>query len=127
MMEVFKPDMVGHFDLIKINNTFEQFFKESEPWYIDIVMEVLEVMSRCGTMFDVNTGGITRGFLADPYPSEWILKEGLKLKIPVVLNSDAHRPENIDGNFELVTKILKDSGYKEKMILRGGKWESVRL
>lgn len=127
MVEKFQPEIIGHFDLIKINNTQNQFFHEGESWYIDEVMKVLEYISSKGTMLDVNTGGITRGYLTDPYPSAWALREASRLKIPVTLNSDAHRPEHIDGNFELVTQILKDAGYSEKMILRGEKWESVEL
>ncbi|MBN2858428.1 MAG: histidinol-phosphatase HisJ [Candidatus Delongbacteria bacterium] len=127
MVEKFEPEIIGHFDLIKINNTQNKFFHEGESWYKDEVMKVLEFISDKGTMLDVNTGGITRGFLTEPYPSAWALKEAAHLKIPVTLNSDAHRPEHIDGNFELVTQILKDAGYKEKMILSGGKWESAGL
>jgi len=127
MVDKFKPEIIGHFDLIKINNFNRQFFSEDEKWYIDEVMKVLEFISGKGTMLDVNTGGITRGYLTDPYPSAWALREASRLKIPVTLNSDAHRPEHIDGNFELVTQILKDAGYREKMILRGGNWESAEL
>lgn len=127
MVELFRPEMIGHFDLIKINNLDEMFFKEGEGWYREEVMKVLEVMSEKGTMLDVNTGGITRGYLTEPYPSAWALVEAAKLKIPVVLNSDAHRPEHIDGNFDLVTQILKDAGYKEKMILKNSKWQTVEL
>jgi histidinol-phosphatase (PHP family) len=127
MVRQFKPEMIGHFDLIKINNPDESIFSEKESWYKDAVMEVLETMSEHGTMFDLNTGGITRGYLKEPYPSAWILREGAKKKIPVVLNSDAHIPENIDGNFEPVTKILKQSGYRSKMILSGGVWKEDAL
>jgi len=127
MIGKFNPEMIGHFDLIKINNCDEQFFKESESWYKNEVLKVLKFMAEKGTMFDVNTGGITRGFLTDPYPSPWILKEGAALKIPAVLNSDAHIPENIEGNFENVREIMKSSGYKTKMILSKGKWIETAL
>jgi histidinol-phosphatase (PHP family) len=127
MTKRLKPEMIGHFDLIKINNPENKFFSESEGWYKDSVMEVLEIMAKSGTMFDVNTGGITRGYLTEPYPSEWILREGAALKIPAVLNSDAHIPENIEGNFGPVTKILIRSGYKTKMILSKGKWTEDSL
>lgn len=127
MVEKFQPEIIGHFDLIKINNTQNQFFHEGESWYISEVMKVLEYISSKGTMLDVNTGGITRGYLTEPYPSAWALREAARLKIPVTLNSDAHRPEHIDGNFELVTQILKDAGYQEKMILKSGKWQAAEL
>ncbi len=127
MVEKFDPEIIGHFDLIKINNSNNEFFHEGERWYQDEIMKVLQYIAGKGTMLDVNTGGITRGFLTEPYPGPWALREAAHLKIPVTLNSDAHRPEHIDGNYELVTQILKDAGYREKMILRSGKWESVSL
>ena len=127
MVDKFNPDIIGHFDLIKINNHREMYFSEEEPWYRAEVIRVFEFISKTGTMLDVNTGGITRGFMEGPYPSPWALKEAAKLNIPAVLNSDAHRPEHIDGNFKKVSQILKECGYTEKMIIENGKWISVKI
>ncbi|MDA3886184.1 MAG: histidinol-phosphatase HisJ [Candidatus Delongbacteria bacterium] len=127
MVDKFKPDIIGHFDLIKINNHNEKYFSESDPWYRKEIMRVLRFIADKGTMLDVNTGGITRGFMTVPYPSPWALKEAAKLNIPVVLNSDAHRPEHIDGQFENVSKILKECGYTEKMILKDRRWIPVPI
>ena len=127
MVDKFKPDIIGHFDLIKINNHNEKYFSERDPWYREEIIRVFNFIADKGTMLDVNTGGITRGFMTVPYPSPWALKEAVKFNIPVVLNSDAHRPEHIDGQFENVTKILKECGYTEKMILEKGKWISVEI
>ena len=127
MVDKFNPEIIGHFDLIKINNHREMYFSEEDDWYRAEVMRVFEFISKKGTMLDVNTGGITRGFMDVPYPSTWALHEAAKLKIPITLNSDAHRPEHIDGQFENVTKILKECGYTEKMIIENGLWKSVKI
>ena len=127
MVDKFKPDIIGHFDLIKFNNRNEMYFSENDDWYRAEVMHVFEFISKTGTMLDVNTGGITRGYLTVPYPSPWALIEAAKLNIPITLNSDAHRPEHIDGQFENVTEILKECGYTEKMILKNGNWIPVPI
>lgn len=127
MVTVVRPTIIGHFDIIKKNNQNEQFFSEQEKWYQRIVNETLKVVANSGCILEVNTGGILRGYLSDPYPSPWILRECSKLKIPIVLNSDAHSPDKIDGWFNEAKALLRDVGYREQQVLLNSKWITVDL
>jgi histidinol-phosphatase (PHP family) len=125
MIETEKPDIVGHFDLVKKNNRGSQYFNEDEKWYMDEVLNTLECAAKSGIMIEINTGGITRGYMDVPYPSPWILKECRKLDIPVMLNSDAHAPGTINSWFENAVQVMKDAGYSEQKVLLNNHWEKV--
>lgn len=127
MLQHNRIDILAHFDLLKKNNAGQQYFSEKEPWYIHLVKDVLQKVSRYPVLIEVNTGGIARGFMENIYPSEWIIRECKKLDIPIILNSDAHLPENIDFYFDEAKEIIKASGYTELWELHNGRWGSVKI
>ena len=116
------PDIVGHFDLIKKNNTNNRFFSEEESWYKQLVRQALKKISQSPCLLEVNTGGILRYGTPSFYPSPWILRECLELDIPVVVSSDAHRPSDIDGYMRETFAILKQIGYRAHHILTNRGW-----
>jgi histidinol-phosphatase (PHP family) len=63
-------------------------------------------------ILEVNTGGIVRGTSGALYPSEWILRECLKREVPVMINSDAHRPGQLDGFYGEAAVLLKKIGFR---------------
>ena len=122
-----KPNILGHFDIIKKNNSGERYFSENDPWYKSAVLEVLPIIKESGSVLEVNTGGILRGYIKDPYPSLWILRECIKLDIPVLVTSDAHAPEHMKGFYDLAFYGLREVGYTEQRILKDGKWMQDRI
>lgn len=122
-----KPDIIGHFDVIKKNNQAGRYYSESESWYRSLVKDTLEVIAQKQVILEVNTGGILRGYTTEFYPSPWILQEALKMDIPIMLNSDAHAPENLDGYFIEARKILREIGYTKQRVLLNQHWQDIRL
>jgi histidinol phosphatase-like PHP family hydrolase len=49
------------------------------------------------------------------------------LKLPIVINSDAHHYFNIDFYFDEAKTLLKEIGYKEIDILENGKWRQIPI
>lgn len=127
MVAQHRPTVLGHLDVIKKNNGKGKYFSETENWYQALVDQFLAVVKRSGCIVEVNTGGITRGYIDQTYPSPWILKKCCQLGIPVMVSSDAHAPENLAAFFELATTNLKEAGYSEQMVLLQNKWEKVKL
>lgn len=121
------PDIVGHFDVVKKNNTGGRYFDENERWYHDEVMKTLEVIAASGTIVEVNTGGLARKRTDAPYPSPWIIPECHRLGIPMNVNSDAHSPEHLTHWFDEARELLRDAGYREQLVLLGGKWQMAGL
>ena len=91
------PDVIGHFDLIKKFTKTVPIDEKDKRYIAAWQAAALELI---GTPFEVNTGGISRGYLSEPYPSAemrgFIEAHGGRL----VLSSDAHRCEDIAAGFE---------------------------
>jgi histidinol-phosphatase (PHP family) len=73
---------------------------------------------------EVNTRGLYKKRSDTTYPGLAILKEVRHLKIPVMINSDAHQPHELDGAYEEGLSMLEYAGIKEVMKLRKEGWVS---
>ncbi|MBQ3235273.1 MAG: histidinol-phosphatase HisJ family protein [Clostridia bacterium] len=95
-------DIVGHFDVITKNNNGGAIFNEGDPRYVsawkNAVDEILKF--KPNIYFEVNTGGISRGYKNIPYPSkeiaDYIKSKGGKL----LLTSDSHHKDTLCYEFE---------------------------
>lgn len=125
MIQTECPDIVGHLDVIKLNNgNDERYFSEKETWYRKAVRETLDIIAETDVMIEVNTGGRGKGKIEAFYPSNWILEECLERRIPITLNSDAHRPETVDFAFNEAAQNLIELGYRELKVLDENGWRS---
>jgi len=122
-----KPDIIGHFDVVKKNNRNADYFREDEPWYRAAVLSALEAVARSGSVVEINTGGIVRNTSGAFYPSEWILREARGMGIPTMVNADAHRPQDIDGCFDQAAALLRGVGYSSQRQLTSAGWMDVPL
>ncbi len=106
--EDFEFDVVGHLDLPKKFNdkpsNKEEVFEE--------VMKTLELIKTKDKTVEVNTSGLRKP-CKEQYPSIKILKEMYSLDIPILLGSDAHKPNDIAWKFKKVLKVLKRIGYDQ--------------
>ncbi len=127
MLKTHTPDILAHLDVIKKNNINNQFFIETDSWYRKQVEELLKIIKKNNVIVEVNTGGISRGYTTDVYPSSWILRLMKQMDIPLVLNSDAHHPDWIDTYYNNALDIIKKSGYTHERILYDGHWQDVIL
>ena len=91
------------------------------------MLTALDALDGSGIILEVNSGAISRGALDEVYPSPWILNEAFKRDIPVMVNADAHRPEDIDCNYEESCALLRETGFKEIWALVDEKWQAVHL
>jgi len=127
MLKTAPPDILAHFDVIKKNNYDNAFFNEDDEIYRHEVKETLKLISDTNTIIEVNTGGISRGYIKDAYPSKWILELCYDMGIPVMLASDSHTPENIDFKFNETIDLLKKIGFKKQRILYQNQWVDIEL
>jgi histidinol-phosphatase (PHP family) len=121
----FRPPVLAHMDLIKKNNPGGKYFREDSPWYRELIRDLIPVIAQAGTIVEVNTGGLARGRTDTVYPSPWILRLLREADIPVMLNSDAHVPENLDAWFGSARDVIRGAGYTRLRVLRSGGWESA--
>ena len=108
-----RPDIIGHFDLItKFDELSEPYFTGT-PEYLKISEKYTLEAIKSDSIFEVNTGAISRGFRSSPYPGEGLLhllkKQGAKL----ILSSDSHAKNTLDFYFEESKNYLYDIGFRE--------------
>jgi histidinol-phosphatase (PHP family) len=125
MVERGAPTVVGHLDKIKIHNSPEKFFEESEPWYREQIRKTLKVIKQKETIVEVNTRGLYKKKSPTPYPSPWILELLYESGIPITLSSDAHHPDDLIREFEATASLLSDIGFKHLTVLKRGVWSQM--
>lgn len=126
MVETDAPPIVGHLDKIKMHNEARPLFEESEEWYVALVEETLQAIKKVGCIVEINTrGNYKRGL--ELYPSPWIIARMNQLQIPICINSDSHRPEEITASFPLAFEAARAAGYTHQRVLLEGKWQDVEL
>lgn len=73
--------------------------------HLEQIRKILEEVKQKGMALEINTSGFT--VRETPFPAPFILKEALKLKIPLVAGSDAHKPEDVGRHFDLLPEYLR--------------------
>lgn len=111
MLERNRPTVVGHPDKIVMHNR-DRYFTEDEPWYRSLALETIHLIKELGLICEINTRGIYKGRHADYYPGKWLIEEMKALRIPVIVSTDAHAPDDLlrtEGAYEYLAAI----GYPE--------------
>ena len=127
MICTYKPAIAAHIDLVTKNNPGNLYFDTKSSEYLAEVDKTLDTIKLFGTIVEINTGGMSRGYMDMPYPSEYILRKCNKDEIPVALNSDAHSPGSLTFEFDKVVKMLREIGFKEIITFKKGSWSPIRL
>ena len=122
-----KPDILGHFDVLKKLNQGGRFFDEDSPAYRRIALNAVDAVAGTGCICEINSGGVYRGYRRDPYPSRFLLKRMAEKRIPIILSSDAHDPGALDFYMEDSLEIARSCGFKTVMGLRNGGFEEIPI
>ena len=104
-------DVYGHIDyVVRYGPTKNENYVWTE--YQEIIDESLKLLISKGKGIEINTGGFKYG-LGHPNPTEEILHRYHELGGEIItIGADAHAPEHVGYDFEKVTNILKDAGFK---------------
>lgn len=109
-------DIAGHLDLIKKNNNAFHFFSPDDPAYAGRLLETAE-HAAAGVVIEVNTGGMNRGAVHEPYPSPPALKRLRERGAPLVITADAHAPEHLGGHYTEAVHAMKEAGFTGTVLL----------
>jgi len=127
----FKPAIIGHFDLVRYNNSRLNLYDEESPVYRNMALESLRAMFETNALLEVNTGGVARGYMMTPYPSEFLLKEWKAWGGEVIVNSDCHNVKLLDAGYLQAEEILLSLGFDYAVRLSSdptkGMWEQFGL
>ena len=122
-----RPDIVGHFDLIRKFNSNSCFFPENSPAYKKIALEAAEAVGKYGVIFEINTQCLARHRRPIFMPANFLLRFFLEKGYPVMISADAHDPKLLDGAFPQAISRLKSLGYKSLIVWRNGGFQEIGI
>ena len=114
MAKKIKPTIIGHFDLIAKFNEGGKYFDESFSEYLAAAESAIEEIMPFCSLFEINTGAISRGYRSAPYPSVGILRLLKKHGCDIIINSDSHSAESLDCAFGLAERLIRDCGFTRR-------------
>jgi histidinol-phosphatase (PHP family) len=126
MIEKQRPDIIGHLDKVKMYNR-GRYFTESDPWYINLVDEILALARTAGSVIEVNTRGVYKKRSETLFPGPEVLRKILNMGIPVTLSSDAHKPHELSLGFAEARQVLKETGFRCIMNRAARGWIEIPL
>jgi histidinol-phosphatase (PHP family) len=121
-----KPEILGHFDKIKMHNK-NRFFNREDKWYSNLIHESLHLIKETQTVMEINTRGIYKGRYDEFFPGIPEILEANKLGIPLMLNTDAHHPDELSAYYYEALNILKQIGIKELWHISKKAWFSTSI
>lgn len=127
MVKVMKPPIIGHLDKIKMQYNRQCFVPETDVVYREELMNTLEEIAATGSIVEINTRGVYRRNEPTFYPDFWVLCEMAKMNIPVMINSDAHHPNELILLFDRALEQLREAGYKSVSYFSKGEWLKTEI
>ena len=91
--------LIGHFDLIAKLNERYRLFDTAHPRYVSAWKAAAEALLATGIPFEINTGGLSRGWRSVPYPAPEIVRYLAERGARFVLSSDSHRTDTLCFGF----------------------------
>lgn len=120
----YRPDLFAHFDLIKKQNRDGRLYDPDDRRLIDAEFDALDGVFQSGAILEVNTGGMARGYISEPYPDQRILRRWNSLGGRVIAGSDCHFAPLIAFGFDRLPEYLRCAGFSTAWRL-GGEGEDL--
>lgn len=102
-------DIISHFDVPK------RSARLPGPRGTEELHRTLEEIARANLCMEINTSGYrhTELLQIETYPSFPLVEQALALRIPLVVNSDAHDPQHVGLIFPTVESFLRQKGCRQ--------------
>ena len=90
-------NIIGHFDLI---SKFIEVSNLTLPKnYLKYAEDAIKCIVKDVKIFEINTGGMAKGYRTSPYPSKEILSFILKHGGSIMINTDCHSKDRLDYGY----------------------------
>jgi histidinol-phosphatase (PHP family) len=99
-------DIIGHADVIKV------FGYRPQQDIADLYASAATAFAASGVCVEINTAG-WRKPVGEIYPAPEFLRVIQRAGVPVLINSDAHLPEDVGRDFVRAAAIAREAGYTE--------------
>ncbi|CAO3644327.1 unnamed protein product [Cunninghamella echinulata] len=108
MLETVQPQVIGHFDLVRIFATKDQSlqaFQSSTVW--QRIERNIDYVIQYGGLFELNSRAWKKGLL-DAYPQRDIIKMILEKGGKLTLSDDCHGPNDVGMHYDKLYDYLKE-------------------
>ena len=99
-------DFFAHPDLVK--KFGHRPAGDLRPFYEPLI----EAAAETNTPIEINTAGL-RNQAGELYPSRELLEAACAAGVPILINSDAHKPGDVGRDFGAALKLARDAGCRE--------------
>jgi len=107
-------DFIAHPDLVKI-------FGARPPGDLDHYYKpVISALAERGGAFEINTAGLRKP-VHELYPALGFLRLAREAGVPLVINSDAHAPDQVGMDFDAARALAREAGYTSTLRFAGRK------
>ena len=102
-------DIIAHFDVVKRSG------RQPAARGLAEIPATLAAIAKAGICMEINTSGYRHSELAtpQPYPALPIVAQAIQLGIPLIVNSDAHTPDQVGMRFPEVAEFLRQHGCRQ--------------
>ncbi|CZR69728.1 related to histidinol-phosphatase [Phialocephala subalpina] len=118
MLNVLKPKVVGHFDLIRLLAEDPNGDLKGMKGVWEKVERNLRLVVEQGGLLEVNSAGLRKG-LKEPYPGRSICDVFLGMGGKLTLSDDSHGVDHVGTNYLGMIAYLKSLGVEEVWTLEG--------
>ena len=121
----FKPDIVGHFDLVVKFNGAGDLFDEDSKAYQGAALEAADaaadILQGYGGIVEVNTGAMSRGYRNLPYPLPFVLRHVARRGGRVMIKIYRHAMDPLEYKYDEALALVRQAGIDSMTRLQGGR------
>lgn len=107
MVETELFDFIGHPDVIKVFGDEPDDALFLNEWYARLA----ELFEQHKTVIEISTAGLRKP-VGKLYPAPDFLAACAQRHVPIVINSDAHRPEDVGMDYDQAIAFARSAGYE---------------
>ena len=126
-----RPDIVGHFDLIRKYNQDNAVFDEESSFYKDVALSALDeaatAVKAYNGLVEVNMSPHAREPYGSPFPAEFLLRHLAQRDVRVIVTSDSHNTSTLNCGFAKAPGFLQMVGFKRITVLQHGRFIDLPL
>lgn len=104
-----KFDILGHIDVIKVLGHRPQ--KEYMESLLELYDDIISTINKSEIVVEMSTAGLRKP-VGELYPSKELMDRLSTYKTPMIINSDAHKPEHVGQDYNRGLAYMKKYGIK---------------
>ncbi len=125
MIETCDFEVLGHMDKMSRNARHFEGFSVDEKWYVDLMFETLSLVKEKELIVEINTKSLLGKGITYPNKEFFPMLKGMK--IPVMVNSDAHLPDMVTSGMDETYAQLLAAGIETVRVLKKGEWVDEKI